>query len=108
MTENLLALILALGPSTITLDGQPLQTVIDPYRLVETVGQSEDDDEPRRVDGWQRGLGVGFIFGCAFGLYVLNILVEDAVRHLGVQLAACGSAGLFGAGVGAVVAAVVP
>ena len=87
--------------STITLNGAPLPTTVDVYRLIETVGQEEDEEEER--PGWQKGLGVGALAGCAVGLLVLNMLIEDPAEGAGANLLACAIAGAYGAGVGAAV-----
>ncbi len=101
---------------TLTLAGAPLPTAVDVYRLAVPAieleqpadQQSAEDEQPSRTDGWQRGMGVGFLAGCAFGLFVLNVLIEDRAEGGGVNVLACASAGAYGAGLGAAVGAIVP
>ena len=107
--EKLLAAFLALTPSAITLDGQPLPTTVDVYQLVESVAQeAEGEEEETRWQGGVKGMGTGAILGCAFGMMVLYLVSDTDDHNFNAHLAACGIPGGIGAGAGLVVGLVAP
>lgn len=109
--EKLLAALLTLAPSTITLDGQPLSTTVDVYQLVESVEQDvevEEEDEGEDGSGLQKKVLIGAAIGCLSGLVWLRV-VSDASQHASNDnLVACGIVAGYGAGAGLVVGLLVP
>ena len=108
--EKVLAALLALTPSTITLDGQPLPATVDVYQLVESVEQDAEVEEDEGEDGGglQKGVLIGAAIGCLSGLVWLRV-VSDASQHASNDnLVACGIVAGYGAGAGLVVGLLVP
>ena len=100
--EALLAALLALTPSTLTLDGQPIPRTVDVYQLAEQTEQADEDEEEAGAR-WQRSVGIGAVVGCLFGTLVLRMVSDDDEHTFNENLAACSIVGGYGA-VGGLVA----